>query len=103
MPIALLQRVGRQVSVYLHDLVFSFPSPNVTDPTLSAPYPVPGGAIPGLQEDTHAGSSGHAFMDEPGEPKAFANGVGPLSFVGSGYGFTLLLVVSQTWSRLAGS
>jgi hypothetical protein len=34
------------------------------------------------------------MLSEPGESRALAGGVGPLSFAGSGYGVTLVIVVS---------
>lgn len=34
------------------------------------------------------------FIEEPGEPKALAGGIGPLSFAGSGYGVMLVITVS---------
>lgn len=37
------------------------------------------------------------FIEEPGEPKALAGGVGPVSFAGSGYGIMLVLTVSNPY------
>lgn len=35
------------------------------------------------------------LIEEPGEPKALAGGIGPLSFAGSGYGIMLVLTVGH--------
>ena len=101
MPVPILQRVSRHFSAALHHLVYSFPSPNITDPTLSAESPLPGESLPsggvgGVERGLDA-----KMMDlgdplgEPGEGRAFAGGIGPLSFAGSGYGVTLVLMVSR--------
>ena len=89
----MLERVGNRVSQALHQLVFSFPSPNITDQTLSAPAPSPGSSK--ADHGVHA-MTGNAMIDEPGETRALAGGVGPLSFAGSGYGVTLVLMVRST-------
>jgi hypothetical protein len=35
------------------------------------------------------------LIEEPGEDKALAGGIGPLSFAGSGYGIMLVLTVGD--------
>ena len=90
MPI--LNTIGNHFSHILHNLIFSFPSPNGTSPdVLSTPDhldPIIDGIEAGM-------SSLDGMMREPGEPRALAGGVGPLSFVGSGYGVMLILMVSR--------
>lgn len=83
----ILARAGNHFSHLLHHIVYSFPSPNNT--------------YSGGTDDAQAGGdSSHSglqafegMMDEPGEPRALAGGIGPLSFVGSGYGVMLVLMV----------
>ena len=82
---AFFDAVEQQLSRLLHHLVYSFPTPdhftNVTDSAGDVAKTLP--VLLGLDETVVA---------QPGEPKAFAGGVGPLSFVGSGYGVTLILM-----------
>ena len=97
MPLPTLQQLGNHFSTILHHLVYSFPSPNSTNASATAYEPVRGAKDDG----GHGGLSGlQEMITEPGEPRALAGGVGPLSFVGSGYGVTLVLMVS-VWHLLA--
>lgn len=95
MPI--LATVGNRFVELLHNIIFSFPSPNTTLDAVGEPQ----------QHSGHKGELGYATMQgdsgdfEPGEPKALAGGVGPLSFAGSGYGITLVLVVCALAFRKA--
>lgn len=79
----LLSDVGERISLWLHDVIYSMPSPdNLTDVTST-------------QFDDATGKTKLSdLIDEPGEPKALAGGIGPLSFAGSGYGVMLVLTVS---------
>ncbi|WVQ82779.1 hypothetical protein IAT38_004911 [Cryptococcus sp. DSM 104549] len=88
-----LARLGDRVSHLLHSFVYSFPSnssspfhPSAQRPALAPPTPAPvystasaGGAVSVMEA-----------LDEPGEG-GLADGLGPLSFLGSGYGITLIL------------
>nr|XP_018261547.1 uncharacterized protein I303_05985 [Kwoniella dejecticola CBS 10117]OBR83705.1 hypothetical protein I303_05985 [Kwoniella dejecticola CBS 10117] len=76
----MLTAMGSRLSQLLHQLIFSLPSPggNGTEPLGSAGK---NGSV-----DTND------LFQEPGEGKAFAGGVGPLSFVGSGYGVLLVIM-----------
>jgi hypothetical protein len=47
-------------------------------------------------DDLGRGTTLSDFIEEPGEPKAIAGGIGPLSFAGSGYGIMLVLTVSSS-------
>ncbi|WVR07545.1 hypothetical protein IAU60_004587 [Kwoniella sp. DSM 27419] len=77
----MLTAMSSRLSRVLHRLVFSFPSPsNDTSPT-------PTGPSQGSDTTLLDG-----LFDEPGESRALAGGVGPLSFVGSGYGVMLVLM-----------
>ncbi|WVF72869.1 hypothetical protein IAT40_007687 [Kwoniella sp. CBS 6097] len=74
--------MGSRVSHLLHQLVFSFPTPaNGTSPSTF-----------GKQGSSETTAALDEFFDEPGESRALAGGVGPLSFVGSGYGVMLVLM-----------
>lgn len=84
-----LARLGTRVSQVLHHLIYSFPTPdNVT-------------LFEWDDEDVTGGNSTDGnttmriarYLAEPGEDKAFAQGVGPLSFFGSGYGVMLIFIV----------
>ncbi len=77
MPI--LATVGNHLSQLLHSLIYAFPSP--TNSTLA-----------NVQLDSS--KSLVDLISEPGEPKALAGGIGPLSFAGSGYGVMLVIMVS---------
>ncbi len=89
---AILARAGAHVSLLLHHLVFSFPSPNTTFPgdTFGS-----AGQNGKNKSDFGIMEGLEGLVDEPGEPRALAGGVGPLSFVGSGYGVMLVLMVSE--------
>ncbi|ORY35703.1 hypothetical protein BCR39DRAFT_28811 [Naematelia encephala] len=89
----LLASIGARFSQILHDLVFSFPSPadNATHPGVPSSGTGGGNKHPG--NDGYATMSGlEGIINEPGEPRALAGGVGPLSFAGSGYGVMLVLM-----------
>jgi hypothetical protein len=79
----LLSKFGVRVSQWLHEAIFSMPSPDHD-------------TNPGMAEVNDLGgrSTLADLIDEPGEPRAIAGGIGPLSFAGSGYGITLVLTVS---------
>lgn len=79
----LISRLGERVSHWLHEAIFSMPSPD-------------NHATPGMADsnDLSVKSPLSELIDEPGEPRAIAGGIGPLSFAGSGYGITLVLTVS---------
>ncbi|WWD19129.1 hypothetical protein CI109_103587 [Kwoniella shandongensis] len=79
MPI--FARIGDRLSRVLHHVIFSFPSPS------NETYPVhEGGAGSGKM------SALDEMINEPGETRALAAGVGPMSFAGSGYGVMLVLM-----------
>lgn len=97
----LLARVGNHFSQLLHHLIYSFPSPhNGTELEWDDGNDV------GYGDATNSTGANTTmriakFLAEPGEDKAFAQGVGPLSFFGSGYGVTLVLIVSGPhWTPL---
>ncbi|WWC71506.1 uncharacterized protein I206_105464 [Kwoniella pini CBS 10737] len=74
----MLTAMGSRLSHILHQLVFSLPSPN--------------NGTDSLDSIGHDSSDQEALFVEPGEGKAFAGGIGPLSFVGSGYGILLVIM-----------
>ena len=83
---------NNRFSEFLHHFVYSFPSPNMTTGYTDADSTT--GQAKGAVD--HASSLGNdGIITEPGEPMAFAGGVGPLSFAGSGYGVMLILMVSR--------
>lgn len=75
---ALLANVGDRLSRFLHHAIYSFPSAQNSSGARNATGP----------ESTIA-----EMLSEPGEPRAWAGGIGPLSFAGSGYGIMLVLMV----------
>ncbi|RSH88835.1 hypothetical protein EHS25_003063 [Saitozyma podzolica] len=91
MPI--LATVGNHFSQLLHDFVFSFPSPgNIT----VGPFKFQRSGDWADIEDGGAGEGAgdgafENLVNEPGETRALAHGVGALSFAGSGYGICLVL------------
>lgn len=86
----LLARVGNQFSQLLHHLIYSFPSPD-NGTLLEWDDDNPTGAANSTDGNTTMRIA--RYLAEPGEDKAFAQGVGPLSFFGSGYGVMLVLIV----------
>jgi hypothetical protein len=56
---------------------------------------------PGMAALKHSGGQATLsdLIEEPGEPRALAGGIGPLSFAGSGYGVTLVITVSLSFHR----
>jgi hypothetical protein len=82
MPI--LSQFGQKISEALHTAIYSMPSPdNHHDSGM-------------VTDDLGRGTTLSDFIEEPGEPKAIAGGIGPLSFAGSGYGIMLVLTVSSS-------
>ena len=94
MPDSVFAAASSRFSRLLHQLVYSLPSPDRTIPGSSAPDPSTGLQVPkqGLEE----------FLNEPGESRALAGGIGPLSFAGSGYGIMLVMMVGQVLSMSHG-
>jgi hypothetical protein len=93
MPI--LSEIGQRISLWLHEVIYSMPSPN--NHTLNTGVP---------SYDDGAGNARPKLVDlieEPGEPKALAGGIGPLSFAGSGYGVMLIITVCRMTSPPAAS
>ena len=89
MPI--LSEVGQRISLWLHEVIYSMPSPG--NRTLNV------GVTPNDDaEDIHARLAD--LIEERGETKALAGGIGPMSFAGSGYGFMLVITVCQVSSTL---
>jgi hypothetical protein len=89
MPI--LATLGARVSNALHRVVFSFPSPhNASDDADAAPSVEEGRPYASMSALEQA-------ILEPGEPRALAGGIGPLSFAGSGYGIALVLMVCSAY------
>ncbi|KAK6910727.1 hypothetical protein I203_104759 [Kwoniella mangroviensis CBS 8507] len=77
----MLTAMGSRLSHLLHHFIFSLPSPNNTT-SLDFKSGRASGDDARLEE----------LFDEPGEGRALAGGIGPLSFVGSGYGVLLVLM-----------
>jgi hypothetical protein len=82
MPI--LSRFGQRISEALHTAIYSMPTPE--DHNHSGM----------IHNDMGGGTSLSDLIEEPGEPKALAGGIGPLSFAGSGYGIMLVLTVRNS-------
>lgn len=88
MPV--LATLSSHLSSILHTVIFSFPTPeNGTVANMTSE-----------QLDEELGKnvlfSGMAKMvQQPSEHRALASGIGPLTFVGSGYGVMLVLMVSS--------
>ena len=85
MPI--LSRLGQKLSEGLHAAIYSMPTPDDH-----------------YERSVQSGDMGGKttlsdLIEEPGEPKALAGGIGPLSFAGSGYGIMLVLTVSHEITR----
>lgn len=75
MPAGTLSLASAQVSAFLHRFVYAFPSPSNS-------------------RTRHDASFGVDLPDDaPGDVKAIAAGVGPLTFAGSTYGIILVLMV----------
>jgi hypothetical protein len=81
MPI--LSQLGQKLSQGLHAAVYSMPSPDD-----HYDHGIPSSEMGGKTTLSD-------LIEEPGEPKALAGGIGPLSFAGSGYGIMLVLTVSD--------
>jgi hypothetical protein len=99
MPI--LATVGNHFSQLLHDFVFSFPSPgNITVGPFKFQRSGDWSDIEGGVGGEGAAGDGafENLVNEPGETRALAHGVGALSFAGSGYGICLVLTVSTITS-----
>lgn len=91
----LLAQLGNRISLLLHNIVFSFPSPNSTDSNGNVTSTSPATPATTTKSSLPSGWDGlEDMLSEPGESRALAGGVGPLSFAGSGYGVTLVIVVS---------
>jgi hypothetical protein len=90
MPV--LATLSSHLSALLHNVIFSFPSPeNRTMPTMTATE------LQAMEEQAGQNTlfPGLAKMvQQPSEQRALASGIGPLTFVGSGYGIMLVLMVS---------
>ena len=82
MPI--LSDLGQRISLWLHEVIYSMPSPD--NRTLAA-------SMASYDDDGNSHTKLSDLIEEPGEPKALAGGIGPLSFAGSGYGVMLVLTV----------
>lgn len=87
MPESVFAVVSSRVSRLLHQLVYSFPTPNRTISAQSAADPSIGMQLP------NAKHGAEDLLSEPGESRALAGGIGPLSFAGSGYGIMLVIMV----------
>ncbi|KAL1413561.1 hypothetical protein Q8F55_001335 [Vanrija albida] len=88
---AQLDAASARLSRALHSLVFSFPSPSAT--ASSSARNTTAAAAPKLPANvTDAVNSTDPLLSQPGEPRAWAGGVGPLSFAGSGYGVVLIII-----------
>lgn len=85
MPI--LSQLGQKLSEGLHAAIYSMPTPDDQYER---------GVQPG---DMGGKTTLSDLIEEPGEPKALAGGIGPLSFAGSGYGIMLVLTVSHKITR----
>jgi len=83
-------RFSERFSQILHHVVFSFPSSKATglNAGLDGNHEYEASYTRGDVEELN-----EAFK-EPGESRALAGGIGPLSFAGSGYGVMLILMVS---------
>lgn len=81
MPI--LSKFGQRISEALHTAIYSMPSPDDHHDSATR------------HSDMSGGTTLSDLIEEPGEPKALAGGIGPLSFAGSGYGVMLVLTVSR--------
>lgn len=80
MPI--LSQFGQRISEALHTAIYSMPTPEDHHES-------------GMTSSSMGGGTALSdLIEEPGEPKALAGGIGPLSFAGSGYGIMLVLTVS---------
>lgn len=92
MPNPFLATVSGHVSSFIHQFIYSFPTPNVTTSPMG-----PDEAFQGINAPPGNKSPGQlsleSLLDEPGETRAMAGGVGPLSFAGSGYGLMLVFMV----------
>ena len=88
MPGSVFAAASSRFSQLLHHIVYSFPSPNSTVSADTAANPSPGMQLPNAK-------NGVDMFSEPGESRALAGGIGPLSFAGSGYGMMLVIMVSD--------
>lgn len=93
MPVPFLASLSARISQTLHQIVFAFPSPNTTASISSPAKPVPGQH--GMEPPFSGIRALDEMLSEPGDSRAIAAGVGPLSFAGSGYGITLVLMVRR--------
>jgi hypothetical protein len=75
----LLAAMGNYLSRALDSVIFAFPSHR-------------NGSV-AVNTQTPSASELDDMFSMPGDAKALAGGVGPLSFAGSGYGVTLILMV----------
>lgn len=95
----LLATLSSHFSALLHNVIFSFPSPgnstSVDESEIRAQLldeiAVNNTLFPGMAR----------MVQQPSEHRALAGGIGPLTFVGSGYGVTLVLMVSDlSWRSI---
>lgn len=100
MPLRRLARLpaaaGERVSKLLHTFVFSLPTPANGTANTTAAVGLKTTAAAAAAADSIADGLGVAAIavPDPGASRALAAGIGPLSFVGSGYGMTLAVMVS---------
>lgn len=85
-----LATVGNHLSQALHHLIYSFPS-NAS--AISAPNAAPDGSSKGVASMSPDGGSRSSRTND--FQRALEGGVGPLSFMGSGYGVILVLMVGH--------
>lgn len=84
-----LSVIGERISLWLHEVIYSMPSPD--NHTLNA-------GVPSYDDAGNSHTKLSDLIEEPGEPKALAGGIGPLSFAGSGYGIMLVITVCRVTS-----
>lgn len=86
MPV--LATLSAHFSALLHNVIFSFPTPGNSSAEDQA-----------ARIDEIAGKNAlfpemAKMVQQPSEHRALAGGIGPITFVGSGYGVMLVLMVS---------
>lgn len=83
---SVLSVIGQRVSLWLHEVIYSMPSPD--NRTVNAFT-----GVASYDDEGNGNNKLSDLIEEPGEPKALAGGIGPLSFAGSGYGIMLVITV----------